>query len=123
MIPIHVIPRPPEGENAALPDGGPCFLVGAGGVYRQVQNPFYTARVKAEKLAHLAEIEESVQLHVSKVPAGVFREVESFFAEVYDRHQSEAVVLLACNPASGQWQVQVPDQIQNLMSYRLIGES
>jgi PRTRC genetic system protein A len=110
MIPIHVIPRPPEGRKPVLPDGGPCFLVGAGGVYRQIENAFYTARVKAEKLAHLAEIEESVQVHVPKMPAGLFREVEAFFAAVYERHHGEAVVLLACNPASGRWQVQVPDQ-------------
>jgi hypothetical protein len=110
MIPIHVIPRPPEGKQPVMPNDGPCFLVGADGIYRQVSNPFYTARVKADRLAHLAEILESVVLHVPKLPSASFREVESFFAEVYERHQSEAVVLLACNPTSGQWLVQVPDQ-------------
>lgn len=111
MVPIHHIlkPTPPDGKPA-LPADALCYLVGSDGVYKQVRNEFYAVRLKVSGVGGLAEIGETAVLTVPKLPEKLLRQVESFFVAVYDKHESEAVVLLLCNPATMEWRVEVPQQ-------------
>ena len=111
MVPIHLIPRPaPPDGKPAIPNDALCYLLGCDGVYKQVRNEFYAVRVKVAGVGGLAEIGETATLHVPKLPASLLREVEAFFTAVYQQHQSEAVVLLLCSPATKEWRVEVPQQ-------------
>jgi len=111
MVPIHHVPKPsqPDGKPA-LPSDALCYLIGSDGVFKQVHNDFYSVRLKVSGVSGLAEIGETASLHVPKLPISLFRQVEAFFIAVYQKHSSEAVVVLLCNPATQEWRVQVPPQ-------------
>ncbi|MCY3018601.1 MAG: hypothetical protein NTW87_06165 [Planctomycetota bacterium] len=111
MVPIHLIPKPtqPDGQPA-LPSDALCYLVGGDGVFKQVRNDFYAVRLKVGGVGGLAEIGETAVLNVPKLPDRLLRQVESFFVAVYREHESEAVVLLLCNPATKDWRIEVPPQ-------------
>jgi hypothetical protein len=110
MIPLHPIQKPPPDQLAAFPDDNLCFLAGTNGMFKQVRNPFYSARVKADEVTGLAELKEEATLKVPALPLKLFRRVEAFFVAVFHKFKSEAVVLLQCNPLLGEWRVVVPRQ-------------
>lgn len=107
---IHPVPKPQAGEEPVLPEGPIAVVAGAAGLFKIVRNAFYTACVKLDGLPSLADLEESVELHVPVLPLDLFRQVEAFFVQVYELHRSEAVVLLYCNPAARAWRIVVPPQ-------------
>ena len=116
MVPIHHISKPtqPDGKPA-LPSDALCYLVGCDGVFKQVRNEFYSVRLKVGGVGGLAEIGETAVLNVPKLPEKLLRQVESFFVAVYHEHDSEAVVLLLCNPVMKEWRVEIPpQQVQGL---------
>ncbi|MEI6236310.1 MAG: hypothetical protein WCT04_24905 [Planctomycetota bacterium] len=110
MISLHPIPKPPPDQRAAFPPDNLCFLAGANGLFKQVRNDFYSARVKTDEVAGLAELKDEASLNVPALPLDLFRRVESFFAAVFEKYRSEAVVLLRCNPTLREWRVVVPRQ-------------
>ncbi|MEI6235707.1 MAG: hypothetical protein WCT04_21840 [Planctomycetota bacterium] len=110
MIPLHPIPKPPPDQCAAFPADNLCFLAGANGLFKQVRNDFYSARVKTDEVVGLAELKDEATLKVPPLPVELFRRVEAFFVAIFDKYQSEAVVLLLCNPALRKWRVVVPRQ-------------
>lgn len=107
---IHPIPKPPPDAEPEWPAEGLCYVAGQNGLFKRVRNEFYSALVKVEQIPALAELQEDARLHVPPLPLELFRRIESFFVAVYEQHQSEAVVLLCCNPATRSWQVLVPPQ-------------
>ena len=112
MVPIHHVPKPSQpNEKPALPQDALCYLVGCDGVFKQMRNEFYSVRLKVSGVSGLAEVGEMASLHVSKLPMSLFHQVESFFIAVYQKHGSEAVVLLLANPAKEEWRVEVPPQV------------
>lgn len=110
MIPLHPIPKPPPDQRAAFPADNLCFLAGANGLFKQVRNDFYSARVKTDEVAGLAELKEDATLNVPALPLELFRRVEAFFVAIFEKFKSEAVVLLLCNPTLSEWRVVVPRQ-------------
>ena len=110
MIPLHPIPKPPLDQRAAFPADNLCFLAGANGLFKQVRNDFYSARVKADAVFGLAELKEDATLNVPPLPLDLFRRVEAFFVAIFEKFKSEAVVLLQCNPKLNEWRVVVPRQ-------------
>lgn len=111
MVPIHLVPKPtlPDGQPV-IPEDPICFLVGSDGVFKQVVNDFYSVRVKTDGVGALGAVGETVALHVPKLPESLFRQIEGFFVKVYKEHQSEAVVLLSCDPEAEKWRFDVPVQ-------------
>lgn len=107
---IHPVPKPPQGVEPVLPDEALCYVAGGNGLFKIVRNSFYSACVKLGGIPSLAEIQEEAELHVPVLPLTLFRQVEAFFVAVYAQHQSEAVVLLYCNPNEKEWRVVVPPQ-------------
>ena len=120
MIPIHcltpsspppaLLGPPDDTKDGRRPQDGIRYLLAKSGVYKQVSNPFYTARVKVAGIGHFDDTTENVRLHVPKLPLALFRQAEAFFAAVYEKHQSEAVILLLANPVNGEWRIEVPRQ-------------
>lgn len=120
MIPIHLLtangplPAPPVDGNGANSGhngaNGISYLIAKNGIFKQVNNPFYTARVKVDGIGHLAEAKENAELCVPKLPLAQFKQIEAFFTAVYEAFKSEAVVVLLFNPATRQWRIEVPKQ-------------
>ena len=110
MIPLHPIPKPPPDQRAVFPADNLCFLAGANGLFKQVRNDFYSARVKTDEVAGLAELKEDATLNVPPLPLDLFRRIEAFFVAIFEKFKSEAVVLLQCNPKLNEWRVVVPRQ-------------
>lgn len=109
MIPVHLLtssaaPAPPAPEN------GICYLVGKSGIYKQIVNAFYSARLKVAGISHLEDTSESVKLRVPKLPLKLLQQAEAFFLTVYEAHHSEAVVVLLANPATNEWRIDAPIQ-------------
>jgi len=92
------------------PPNGIHYLLAKSGIYKEVSNAFYMARVKVNGISHLEDTKDSVELHVPKLPLANLKQAEAFFTAAYNRYHSEAVVVLLVNPASGQWRLEVPDQ-------------
>jgi PRTRC genetic system protein A len=107
MIPIHVLTN---AAAPALPENGMRYLVAKSGVYKEVCNPFYSARVKVPGIGHLEDVKEDLQLRVPRLPLALLRQVEAFFLAAYEQYRSEAVVLLLANAVNGEWRVAVPRQ-------------
>ena len=45
-----------------------------------------------------------------RLPLRVLQEAEAFFIAVFERHQSEAVVILFANPNTKEWRMIIPIQ-------------
>jgi hypothetical protein len=111
MVPIHHVPKPSQpNEKPALPLDSLCYLIGSDGIYKQMNNEFYSVRLKVGGVIGLAEIGETASLHVPKLPMDLFRQVEAFFIGVFQKYSSEAVVLLLANPTTAEWLIEVPPQ-------------
>jgi len=85
-------------------------LIGSNGTFVFKEGPFYRAVVKMPKTADLAELEEYCQLKVARVNLELFLRIEDFFAKVYAKHKSEAVVLLYVSIEKNTWTTRVPEQ-------------
>ena len=103
MIPVYLVSPQPDNQtphaSVALSDpvlngAGICYLLAKDGIYKQVNNNFYSARVKVAGVPHLAEIKEGLDIRLPKLPLPLFQQAEAFFVAVYGQHQSEAVLLL-----------------------------
>ena len=92
------------------PENGICYIVAKNGVYKQIKNDFYAARVKVDGVGHYMELTDSVKLEVPKLPMRLLQKVESFFVKIYELHKSEAVVLLLANPKTQEWRADAPKQ-------------
>ena len=66
--------------------------------------------MKVSGIGHLEDTAESVQFHVPKLPLELLQQAESFFATAYEKHHSEAVVVLLANPATKEWRIDAPSQ-------------
>ena len=89
MIPIHCLTpngaspplanAPESAADAAAPSNGICYLLAKSGIYKQVCNPFYTARVKVAGIGHLGDTKENVEFRVPKLPLALLRQAEALF--------------------------------------------
>lgn len=85
-------------------------LVAANGTFLFKDTPFYKATVKLAKVADLGELKEEVELKVPKIGLDTFIRIEDFFQRIYDKHKSEAVVLLYVCLENKTWSAKVPEQ-------------
>ncbi|MGD0088293.1 MAG: hypothetical protein ABSE73_00040 [Planctomycetota bacterium] len=105
-----LLSAPDRAGDSRSPPNGIHYLLAKSGIYKEVKNAFYSARVKVNGISHLEDTKDSVELHVPKLPLVLLRQAEAFFVAAYNRYHSEAVVVLLVSPASGQWRLEVPDQ-------------
>lgn len=110
VVPVHVVCKPPKGEEIKIPDDGICFLIGENGSFKRLKNSFYSATVKVEKIKALAEISEEANIFLPPLPYSIIKQAEAFFTAAYDKYKSEAVILLYASPEKQGWHVEVPPQ-------------
>src|SRR5712691_7362490 len=106
MFPIYLkdqdpFPPPPEPTY---------FLLARHGVYLVKRSPLYDAVTKCEEeLPTLAAQCPQLRLKIPQFPQSMFEAVVGFFVEVFQRYQTEAIVMLFYAPARG-FRVLVPPQ-------------
>lgn len=115
LLQLHEVAKPVKKdgkeEPVVYPQDANCFLAASNGLFRQIDNPFYVVRQKVEGIALLGKAEELVRLKVSRIPFKLFQQVEEFFSKVYDKHKSEAAVVLMTHPVSRVWAYLIPKQV------------
>jgi hypothetical protein len=108
-LPLHLAAKPVAGQSYQLPLDDHCYILAANGVFRLDRNEYYEIVTKLTELPNLGTIEPKRRLTVLKIPSHFVRDAEAFFTAVYDRQQSEAVLLLYCHPKYG-WHMEAPKQ-------------
>ena len=111
-LPVHVLEQPAEGKPLQLPKDNICYLMCSNGIFKHVENDFYSVNVESEKIKGLAELTSRATIHLPPLPFNMMKRIESFFKDAYAKFQSEAVVLLYANPANKEdaWHLEVPPQ-------------
>lgn len=110
MLPVYLIESPKDGKGAPeLPADGLCFLVCATGAFKRINNEFYESIQECKEMKGLAKLTPEARLKVKLLPYSILKEAENFFAAIYKRQKSEAVVTLYAHPKYG-WHVAVPPQ-------------
>ena len=105
-----LLSAPDTAGEPRSPPNGIHYLLAKSGIYKEVSNAFYMARVKVNGISHLEDTKDSVELRVPKLQMTLLKLAEAFFTAAYNRYHSEAVVVLLVNPASRQWRLEVPEQ-------------
>ncbi len=118
LVPVVAIDKPDKDQAAVFPTHRECYVVGNNGVFKQMDNPLFSVRFPAKKVAGLAEIKDAVEIKVKKLPLPMFKQVESFFANINNRFKGEAVVVLAWSVARDKWAIKIPKQQPNGMNVR-----
>lgn len=94
----EVIPENEKYAYVIARDG--CFIIKKNGIFESC--------TKIDGIPDLEEQKERFVLKAKKIPYGLIKKVLAFFFAVYQKHKSEAMVLLSYE--KGKWLVYVPEQ-------------
>ncbi len=83
-------------------------IAASNGLFVKHENKMFDSVLKSN--AEIPEISPSVKLKIEKIPEKEFNRVIAFFRHVYDKHDSEAVVLIYYNFKTGEYLFDAPEQ-------------
>lgn len=95
--------------NMKDPEDGIYYLAAANGCFKVVHNPYYKVVVKVEK-SPVEKLEPGLKVYTPKLPYEILRQAEQFFAAVYAKYKSEAIMLLALSMEDKKWVPIIPEQ-------------
>jgi hypothetical protein len=111
MFPI-VEAGSPALERTSLP----AFVVARDGLYLRKRSLLGLSQTKVQRVAHLPTGKGSIDYRLPKLPAELMGRVVGFFTAVYDRQQTEALVLLLWQ--DDHFELLVPSQSATSVSVR-----
>jgi proteasome lid subunit RPN8/RPN11 len=111
MFPI-VEAGSPALEGTSLP----AFVVARDGLYLRKRSLLGLSQTKLDRVAHLPAAKAFLDYRLGKLPAELMGRVVGFFAAVYDRQRTEALVLLLWQ--DDHFEVLVPSQSATSVSVR-----
>jgi len=94
----------------------PAFVVARDGLYLRKQSLLGLSQTKVERVAHLPAGKPFLDYRLPKLPAELMGQVVGFFRAVYDRQQTEALVLLLWQ--DDRFEILVPSQSTTSVSVR-----
>ena len=94
----------------------PAFVVARDGLYLRKQSLLGLSQTKVERVAHLPAGKPFLDYRLPKLPAELMGQVVGFFRAVYDRQQTEALVLLLWQ--DDRFELLVPSQSTTSVSVR-----
>ena len=94
----------------------PAFVVARDGLYLRKQSLLGLSQTKVERVAHLPVGKPFLDYRLPKLPSELMGRVVGFFRAVYDRQQSEALVLLLWQ--GDRFELLVPRQSATSVSVR-----
>lgn len=87
------------------------YEIASNGVFQVKDTELYRAVTRVTReVPGLYPSRERLQMRFPSLPAGLLEPVIAFFAEVYERYEAEAIVLLFYRPESQAYRVLVPPQ-------------
>lgn len=101
-----------DGGYTGLPDDNFVQLIAENGVFLFKNTPFYTATVPLNKVTDpsIGKLSPICRWKTPSLPLVLLCEIESFFGQVYEKHKSEAIVLLYVCLDKKVWAAKVPEQ-------------
>jgi hypothetical protein len=108
-IPFYIIE---DGDKVETIKDPIAYVICKDGIFLRKSNHIYSAVSKATEISGLGGAKETVEINSSipKLKHGMMKNIISFFADVYEEHKSEAVVLLYLNMEGSRWGFLVPSQ-------------
>jgi hypothetical protein len=94
----------------------PAFVVARDGLYLRKQSLLGLSQTKVERVAHLPAGKPFLDYRLPKLPSELMGQVVGFFRAVYDRQQTEALVLLLWQ--DDHFELLVPRQTATSVSVR-----
>lgn len=110
--PLYVLDPEDTGFDAnQLKEGTSCYVVGGNGMFtiERMRNQITIRRTTGCGL-ELADIKEGVSWVGNPIDANTVSFLDSLFRAVFEKHSTEAVVLLYQDPAKNEWYVRIPEQ-------------
>src|SRR4030042_5091666 len=105
MFPIYIL----DGKTA-LPEKGTFYIVARDGVYLSKDTGLIRAVVKVTGISFLKEVEVKAELRMPQLPSMLVAQTLLFFRRVYEKHQSEAIVLLYYSAQKNEYKIDAPAQ-------------
>lgn len=105
MIPIYFLK-----DGVELPEEGTYYIVARNGIFLRKDTGLVQATVRVDRIAFLQEVTTTAKMRLPKLSAEELVRVLLFFRRVYQRHQSEAVILLHYSATTREYLLHCPDQ-------------
>ena len=114
-------------ENVPTPDNGPFYLKADEGDYIHRETQIGTvllpvAKAKFPKLGRVGYKDGMFNWTQEKVPADIISQAHNFFARIFEKHHSEAEVLITMNDETKEFRLFVPYQRVSHMGVKSIHE-
>lgn len=98
-------------ELPPLGQGQTRYVMSKRGILVQRDTPLFTSSVLGKvQLGHLEDLNETVTLHVPKLPAIMLAQAIGFFQAVYHKHDGEGALVLLYDPEKREFQWYCPTQ-------------
>lgn len=106
-------------DDGFTPPSDPVYyLLTGSGLFRGHNMPLFSSLTKVEDgIRGLQEQEEQLDLRLPKIPKFLIERAVGFFREVYDRHRSEAVLLIHYSPEKRHYRFVAPPQTVTVKVY------
>lgn len=105
MFPVYIL----DGKTQ-LPQKGTFYIVAKDGIFLSKDTGLIRAIVKVSGISFLQQMEVKAELRLPQVPSVVLAEALLFFRRVYEKHESEAIVLLYYSAQENQYLIDAPKQ-------------
>lgn len=111
MFQVHV-----NDGSQNLPTDDIFYIVAKEGIFLKKKMGIMESLAPVKNISILDSVATSAKMHIEKIPAQTFAKVMEFFKQVYDEHQSEAIVLLFYNEGTKKYKVIPPKQTVSFAS-------
>lgn len=98
-------------DGVKLPKKGTYYVVAKNGIFLRKETGLIDAFVKVEGIAPLREISVFAKLKIPKIPAKHIAHIVVFFRAVYEKYQSEAIILVHYSSKLKRFCLVCPQQI------------
>lgn len=93
-----------------IPKDDIVYIVGKDGIFLKKKVGLMESVAKVDRISILEDVSTSATLHVSKIPAVTFAKIVEFFKEVYEKYDSECIVMVHYNKKKKRYRIEVPEQ-------------
>lgn len=104
MFPVYI-----KQPNSKPPETDVHYIIAKNGIFLRKRNSWIEATVPVKQISVLDEQPIGAKILLPNLPSIVMARVVRFFKAVYEKHKSEAAVLLHYSSEKG-WEISVPPQ-------------
>lgn len=103
-------------ENFKELDDPIYYIITKNGPMLRKKLDFIDAIIPVKNISILKDVTPKAKINIPKIPEELFCKIVSFFREVYDQYQAEAIVLLYYNKEKSEYFLHIPQQKVTRMS-------